>query len=137
MKFKNSINDIDEIDMQSQVQDLAYEGKVEEAAELADQFQIVMHQEAIMADRSEYMDDELQISEKGDVDIQNYDDALDDNASENQYDGKKIAGIVEDIRKQINAKDHCYFAQDLISFTVLCFYSKNRRKFQISQEKQA
>ena len=52
-----------------------------------------------MADRSEYMDDELQISEKGDVDIQNYDDALDDNASENQYDGKKIAGIVEDIRK--------------------------------------
>ena len=58
-----------------------------------------MHQEAIMADRSEYMDDELQISEKGDVDIQNYDDALDDNASENQYDGKKIAGIVEDIRK--------------------------------------
>ena len=38
MKFKNSINDIDEIDMQSQVQDLAYEGKVEEAAELADQF---------------------------------------------------------------------------------------------------
>jgi hypothetical protein len=45
--------------------------------------------------------------------------------------------ICEDITNTFDKKTKQYMTQDLVSFTVLCLMKKNRRKFQISQEKQA